>query len=126
MFGAQPQFPAFDWSKQGLPMPRMRNLRFIGNESNKLEEVEEGSVPDVGDVFTEYPDPRRDEWATKILPILRRAPVSTIMRDTRMSRRPIQRIRSGSSKPTVRHKLLLEDFARKWLRAQGRASSAND
>jgi len=32
---------------------------FIGKESNKLEEVGEGSMPDAGDVYTEYPDPRR-------------------------------------------------------------------
>lgn len=35
-------------------------MSFIGKESNKLEEVGEGSVPDVGDVYTEYPDPRRE------------------------------------------------------------------
>ena len=35
--------------------------RFIGKESNKLEEIEEGSVPDAGDVYTEYLDPRRQE-----------------------------------------------------------------
>ncbi|MGA8474035.1 MAG: hypothetical protein WB681_03115 [Candidatus Cybelea sp.] len=37
--------------------------RFIGKESNKLEEVEEGSVPDAGGVYTEYPDPRRERGA---------------------------------------------------------------
>jgi hypothetical protein len=39
-------------------------LHLIGKESNKLEEVEEGSVTDAGDVYTEYPDPRRNaaEW----------------------------------------------------------------
>lgn len=39
-------------------------VKFIGKESNKLEEVEEGSVPDAGDVYTEYPDPGRehDDW----------------------------------------------------------------
>lgn len=34
--------------------------RFIGKESNKLEEVDEGSLPDAGDVYTEYPDPGRE------------------------------------------------------------------
>lgn len=34
--------------------------RFIGKESNKLEEVQGGSVADAGDVYTEYPDPRRE------------------------------------------------------------------
>lgn len=37
--------------------------RFIGKESNKLEEVEEGRAPDAGDVYTEYPDPRREGYA---------------------------------------------------------------
>jgi hypothetical protein len=36
--------------------------RFIGKESNKLEEVEEGGVADAGDVYTEYPrSAARDE-----------------------------------------------------------------
>lgn len=38
----------------------IESIAFIGKESNKLEEVEEGSVPDAGDVYTEYPDARRD------------------------------------------------------------------
>ncbi len=49
--------------------------RFIGKQSNKLEEVEEGSAPDAGDVYTEYADPRRDEWATTILPRLKAMPI---------------------------------------------------
>jgi hypothetical protein len=44
---------------------------FIGKESNKLEEVEEGGVPDVSDIYIEYPDPRREqgEWS-KVLSML--------------------------------------------------------
>lgn len=52
--------------------------RFIGKESNKLEELEEGSVPDAGDVHTEYLDPRRDEWQTKWLPLLRTTAVAEV------------------------------------------------
>jgi hypothetical protein len=44
---------------------RIEKLHFIGKESNKLEEVEEQGVTDAGDVYTEYPNPRRDEWETK-------------------------------------------------------------
>jgi hypothetical protein len=51
---------------------RIEKLHFIGKESNKLEEVEEQGVSDARDVYTEYPDPRRDEWPTTILPYLRR------------------------------------------------------
>jgi hypothetical protein len=57
-------------SKQSIGLLSRRHvmigaLHFIGKESNKLEEVEEGGVPDASDVYTEYPDPRREreEWA---------------------------------------------------------------
>ena len=52
--------------KQTVGLLQRRHVRiewpphFIGKESNKFEEVEEGSVPDAGDVYTEYPNPRRD------------------------------------------------------------------
>ncbi len=45
---------------------RVQRLHFIGKESNKLEEVEEQSVPSATDVYTEYPDPRRDEWIAAV------------------------------------------------------------
>jgi hypothetical protein len=67
---------------------------FIGKESNKLEEVEEGGVPDVSDVYTEYPDPRRDEWETKWLPLLRSTPVPTLLGQG-VSRATIYAARAG-------------------------------
>ena len=69
--------------------------RFIGKESNKLEEVAEGRVPDTGDVYTEYPDQRRDEWATRILPILKAMPLSELIERSGFSRRALQMIRAG-------------------------------
>jgi hypothetical protein len=69
--------------------------RFIGKESNKLEEIEEGSAPDAGDVYTEYPDPRRDEWTTRILPKLKSMPMQELMQCSGLSRRALQMIRSG-------------------------------
>ena len=58
---------------------RIEKLHFIGKESNKLEEVEEQGVTDAGDVYTEYPNPRRDEWETKWLPLLGSIPVSKLL-----------------------------------------------
>jgi len=34
---------------------------YIGKESNRLEDVESGMIQDEDEVYTEYPDPRRDE-----------------------------------------------------------------
>jgi hypothetical protein len=54
--------------KQTAGLLRRRHIAidafdYIGRESNKLEEVEEGGVPSASDVYTVYDDPRRDEWA---------------------------------------------------------------
>jgi hypothetical protein len=76
--------------------------RFIGKESNKLEKVEEGSVPDASDAYTEYPDSRRDEWETEILPIIRAVSVPRLMVLSNLTRRTIQRIRAGQ-RPTPNH-----------------------
>lgn len=71
--------------------------RLIGKESNKLEEVAEGSVPDAGDVYTEYPDPQREreEWVTMILPRLRAVSMRVLMERSGLSRRALQVIRAG-------------------------------
>jgi|SRR5580700_1265259 hypothetical protein len=74
---------------------RIEKLHFIGKESNKLEEVEEQSASDAADVYTEYPDPRRDEWTTEILPILRTIPLRELVERSGLSRRALQMIRAG-------------------------------
>ena len=67
---------------------------FIGKESNKLEEVEEGGVPAESDVYTIYDDPRRDEWETKWLPLLLSTPVPKLL-EQGVSRATIYAARSG-------------------------------
>jgi hypothetical protein len=73
---------------------RIEKLHFIGKESNKLEEVEEQGISDAADVYTEYPDPRRDEWTTKWLPLLRTAPTRELLGEG-MSRATIYAARTG-------------------------------
>jgi hypothetical protein len=85
---------------------RIEKLHFIGKESNKLEEVEEGSVPDAGDVYTEYPDQGRDEWATVILPKLKAMPMQELIEQSGLSRRALQMIRAGR-RPASRNQHLL-------------------
>jgi hypothetical protein len=71
------------------------SITYIGKESNRLEEVEEQSLLDASDVYTEYPDPRRNEWTTKILPKLRAMPLHELMKKTGMPRSTLQAIRAG-------------------------------
>jgi hypothetical protein len=87
--------------KQTVRLLRRRHVtigwppRFIGKESNKLEDVAEGAVSDSSDVYTEYPDPRRDEWTTVVLPWLRAMPMRELVERSGLSRRALQMIRAG-------------------------------
>ncbi len=67
---------------------------YIGKESNKVEQVEEGGVPAESDVYTVFRDPRRDEWETKWLPMLRATPVPQLLAQD-VSRATIYAARAG-------------------------------
>lgn len=51
-------------------------------------------MPDAGDVYTDYPNPRRDEWETKWLPLLRSTPVPKLEGEG-VSRATIYAARAG-------------------------------
>jgi len=74
-----------------------------------LEEVEAGTVQTPENVYTEYPDRRRDEWQTKILPALMKAPLKLLVAECRgdLSRRAIIDLRAGRSRPRRKTKDLL-------------------
>jgi hypothetical protein len=50
---------------------RIGQIKYIGKESNIVEEVESGVVHSAQSVYTEYPDPRHDEWRVVLLPVLK-------------------------------------------------------
>jgi hypothetical protein len=82
---------------------------YIGKESNRLEDAEAGLLHDTESAYTEYPDPRRDEWATKILPALRKMKVSRLMAETGLSRATIQAIRGGR-RPHRSKRVILDEL----------------
>jgi hypothetical protein len=78
---------------------RIDQIKYIGKESNHLEDVEAGLVHSHESVYTEYVDPNRDEWQTRILPVLKRLPLSRLMDESGLSRRALMDIRAGRSRP---------------------------
>lgn len=78
---------------------RIDQIKYIGKESNSLEEVEAGLHHSAENVYTEYPDPRRDEWQAKILPALRKIPVPILMKTSGKSRSTIFEWLAGRSRP---------------------------
>jgi hypothetical protein len=74
-------------------------IKYIGKESNQLEEVDAGLIHSGQSVYTEYTDPRRDEWQMKILPALKKMPLSRLLKESGLSRRTLLDIRAGRSRP---------------------------
>lgn len=74
-------------------------IRYIGKESNSLEDVEAGMVHSPENAYTEYPDSSRDEWEVEILPKLRELPLIQLVKETELSRRTLIDLRAGKSRP---------------------------
>jgi hypothetical protein len=86
---------------------QIEGIEYIGKESNRIEDVESGLLHSQEDVYTHYPDPRRDEWETKIRPALRRVSLTNLVALTGISRRVIIDLRMGRSRPHPRNRNLL-------------------
>jgi hypothetical protein len=92
---------------------RIDEIKYIGKESNSLEEVEEGLIHSPENVYTEYSDPRRDAWQTKIPPALEKIPVPILMKISDKSRSTIFEWLAGRSRPHRKtQKLLGFDLAK--------------
>ncbi|MGB6358377.1 MAG: hypothetical protein WBF30_06300 [Candidatus Acidiferrales bacterium] len=92
---------------------QIEQIKYIGKESNSIEDVESGLAHSEADVYTHYPDPRRDEWEIKIRPALRKAALSALKKETGLSRRTLIYARTGKRKPHQKHRELLVSALRK-------------
>ena len=73
--------------------------------------VEGHSLFDPSDVYTGYPDPQRDEWQTKWLPILKAMPMPELIKRSGLSRRALYMIRAGR-RPQPENAANLKSIAR--------------
>jgi hypothetical protein len=89
-------------------------IKCIGKESNSLEDVESGLIHSAQNVYTEYPDPRRDEWETTIRPALKKVAISQLEKMTGLSRRMLIKARLGRTRPHRRNQELLAEIARQF------------
>jgi len=88
-------------------------IKCIGKESNNLESVEEGTTRI--DAYTEYADPKRTEWITKIQPALKKVPLHVLVKvcEKQISRRELIELRAGRSKPHRKNQRLLESVLKR-------------
>jgi len=96
---------------------RIGKLVPIGKESNKLEEALAGLIHDEQEVISEYPDPKRSEWLTEIVPALAKIPLPWLIAESGMSRRELQRIRAGQQVPHRKNREKLISLLQRWKQA---------
>jgi hypothetical protein len=87
-------------------------IKCIGKESNSLQNVDEGMIHSEQNVYTEYADPRRSEWVTKIQSALKKPKLEVLVEGCgkRLCRREIIELRAGRKKPHRRTQQLLESI----------------
>jgi hypothetical protein len=99
-------------SKQAVGLLQRRHVRidlikYIGKESNSLEDVKSGLVHSAQSVYTEYSDPKRDEWQLKIRPALKKIPLKLLVESSGMSRRALIDLRACRSRPHRKNREML-------------------
>jgi DNA-binding transcriptional ArsR family regulator len=100
-------------------LPRLHvvatEVRHIGKESNRLEEVEDGLLTASDEVYTEYRDPRA-EWEAW-LPALRAIGVTELARRTGMSERTLRSRLNAGRLPRQHDRARLIELAQTFPRA---------
>jgi hypothetical protein len=105
-------------------------IRYIGKESNRLEDVDTGLVHSEKNVYTEYSDERRDEWATVIVPAfkeaLKKVPMQEFVKECGISRSALFEILAGRSRPHRANREKLTAIARRLVSIDGPLDGASD
>jgi hypothetical protein len=91
---------------------QIRRVTFIGKESNNLEEVQSGLIHSPQNVYTEYPDPKRDEWETKIRPAMKKVFLSVLEDETQLCRSTLIELRAGRSRPHPKNETIIRGGAK--------------
>jgi hypothetical protein len=92
---------------------QIEQIKYIGKESNSLEEVDAGLIHSAENVYTEYLDRRRDEWQTKILPALRKIPPAVLVKMSSLSPTTIKDTLAERSRPYQNNQKRLVAIVRK-------------
>jgi hypothetical protein len=92
---------------------QIEQIKAIGKESNSLADVDAGMIHSAQNVYTEYPDRRRDEWQTQIVPALKKISLRILERESGLSRRMFIDARTGRRRPHRENQELLASIVRK-------------
>jgi hypothetical protein len=104
-------------TKQTIGLLQRRHVRIgkitpIGKESNSLDDVDAGLVHESAAAYTEYPDPRHDEWQMVIFPAMKRASLKDLVVETGRSPTMLKAARAGRRPHPKNMRLIAEALRR--------------
>ncbi len=82
-------------------------ILFVGKETNRLEDVQNGLVHDWSEVSAIYRNPELDPWKTEILPKLKAIGCKSLAGEVGISTRAMRSILNGHSNPSGKTKAAL-------------------
>jgi hypothetical protein len=97
---------------------RVGSVRYVGKESNRVDDVEHGLVHRLDEVLAVYEDPAADPWHHVVMPILKRGTAEMWARATRCSSRTIKRLRNGVCDPSPRNRRAVVHAVQRWAQRQ--------
>ncbi len=89
-------------------------ITYIGKESNKLEQVQNGIIHSIDLAIDEYEDPAL--FKKFIVPVLREIPLKNLQKKSGLDRRTLQRIRVLKATPSSQNRQKLLGIVEHWLR----------
>lgn len=90
---------------------RPENIRYIGKESNRLEEVESELEHDLDDVLEVYQEPVQTGFDTETLEALRTIPAWELAEQAGVSARYVKAVRNGKKRPSPKVAARLREVA---------------
>src|SRR5439155_23829022 len=103
---------------------RAGTASYIGKESHRHEDVEQGLVHRVADVRTTYRDTREDPWAIAVVPLLRQFPRRRIATLAGLSDRTVQAARNGRAASAATREAITRVVAREARRLVRRTKTS--
>jgi hypothetical protein len=90
---------------------------YVGKESNRLEDVQNGLIEDEDEVMTEYRDPSNDPFVRLVVPVLKSMSPRAVAEASAINVRTLRRNLSGRSQPRKQNRVALTALAVEEARA---------
>jgi len=84
---------------------------YVGKESNRLEEAQQGMLHDEEQAVNRYDDPRHGDFEEFVLPVVGHISLSRLVSATGLHSSTLKRIRAGTSRPRVENAAILTALA---------------